>query len=115
MDNNINLNNLRKDIENNNLTISCNYNLLNNNNYVKWNDNEITLLKPYGLSNVRKINFRNFKGELLPFTSIELPKFKVEVLLTGYDVDNTTLIGVDGPYGEKHKYDIDNNGNILLT
>lgn len=115
MDNNINVNNLRKDIENNNLTISCNYNLLNNNNYVKWNGNEITLLKPYGLSNVRKINFRNFKGELLPFTSLELPKFKVEVVLTGYDVDNTTLIGVDGQYGEKHKYNIDNNGNILLT
>lgn len=115
MDNNINLNNLRKDYEANNLTISCNYNLLNNNNYVKWNGNEITLLKPYGLSNVRKINFRNFKGELLPFTSLELPKFKVEVVLTGYDVDNTTLIGVDRQYGEKHKYDIDNNGNILLT
>lgn len=115
MGDNINLNNLRKDYEVNNLTISCNYNLLTNNNYVKWNGNEITLLKPYGLSNVRKINFRNFKGELLPFTSIELPKFRVEVLLTGYDVDNTTLIGVDGPYGEKHKYDIDNNGNILLT
>lgn len=115
MDNNINLNNLRKDSEANNLTISCNYNLLTNNNYVSWRGNEITLLKPYGLSNVRRIDFRNFKGELLPFTSIELPKFKVEVLLTGYDVDNTTLIGVDGPYGEKHKYNIDNNGNILLT
>ena len=115
MDNNINLNNLRKDYEANNLTISCNYNLLTNTNYVSWSGNEITLLKPYGLSNVRRIDFRNFKGELLPFTSIELPKFKVEVLLTGYDVDNTTLIGVDGPYGEKHKYDIDNNGNILLT
>lgn len=115
MDNNINLNNLRKDYEANNLTISCNYNLLTNTNYVSWSGNEITLLKPYGLSNVRRIDFRNFKGELLPFTSIELPKFRVEVLLTGYDVDNTTLIGVDGPYGEKHKYNIDNNGNILLT
>ena len=113
----INTNNLVK--ENNegdsNLTISCNYNLLNNDNTVRWNGNEITLIKPYGLSNVKKICFRGFKGDLLPFTSIDLPKFRVEVVLTGYDVDTTALIGVDCEYGEKHKYDIDNNGNILLT
>lgn len=117
MDSYINTNNLVKDQSegDSNLTISCNYNLLNNDNTVRWNGDEITLLKPYGLSNVKKICFRNFKGDLLPFTSIDLPKFRVEVVLTGYDVDNTTLIGVDGPYGEKHKYNIDNNGNILLT
>lgn len=113
----INTNNLIKEPSDGgeNFTISCNYNLLNNDNTVRWNENEITLIKPYGLSNVKKICFRGFKGELLPFTSIELPKFKVEVVLTGYDVDTTALIGVDCLYGEKHKYDIDNNGNILLT
>ena len=113
----INTNNLIKEQNDgdSNLTISCNYNLLNNDNTVRWNGNEITLLKPYGLSNVKKICFRGFKGDLLPFTSIDLPKFRVEVVLTGYDVDTTTLIGVDCEYGEKHKYDIDNNGNILLT
>lgn len=113
----INTNNLIKEQNegDSNLTISCNYNLLNNDNTVRWNGDEITLLKPYGLSNVKKICFRGFKGDLLPFTSIDLPKFKVEVVLTGYDVDNTALIGVDSLYGEKHKYDIDNNGNILLT
>lgn len=113
----INTNNLIKEQNegDSNLTISCNYNLLNNDNTVRWNGDEITLLKPYGLSNVKKICFRGFKGDLLPFTSIDLPKFRVEVVLTGYDIDNTTLIGVDCEYGEKHKYDIDNNGNILLT
>lgn len=113
----INTNNLIKEQkeEDSNLTISCNYNLLNNDNTVRWNGNEITLIKPYGLSNVKKICFRGFKGDLLPFTSIDLPKFRVEVVLTGYDIDNTALIGVDCEYGEKHKYDIDNNGNILLT
>ena len=117
MNSNINTNNLIKEQSegDGNLTISCNYNLLNNDNTVRWNGDEITLLKPYGLSNVKKICFRGFKGDLLPFTSIDLPKFKVEVILTGYDVDNTSLIGVDSLYGEKHKYDIDNNGNILLT
>lgn len=113
----INTNNLIKEQNegDSNLTISCNYNLLNNDNTVRWNGDEITLIKPYGLSNVKKICFRGFKGDLLPFTSIDLPKFRVEVVLTGYDVDTTTLIGVDCEYGEKHKYDIDNNGNILLT
>lgn len=117
MNTNINTNNLIKEQSegDGNLTISCNYNLLNNDNTVRWNGDEITLLKPYGLSNVKKICFRGFKGDLLPFTSIDLPKFKVEVVLTGYDVDTTSLIGVDCLYGEKHKYDIDNNGNILLT
>ena len=117
MNSNINTNNLIKEQSegDSNLTISCNYNLLNNDNTVRWNGDEITLLKPYGLSNVKKICFRGFKGDLLPFTSIDLPKFKVEVVLTGYDVDNTALIGVDCLYGEKHKYNIDNNGNILLT
>ena len=117
MNSNINTNNLIKDQSegDGNLTISCNYNLLNNDNTVRWNGDEITLLKPYGLSNVKKICFRGFKGDLLPFTSIDLPNFKVEVVLTGYDVDNTSLIGVDCLYGEKHKYNIDNNGNILLT
>lgn len=117
MNSNINTNNLIKEQNegDSNLTISCNYNLLNNDNTVRWNGDEITLLKPYGLSNVKKICFRGFKGDLLPFTSIDLPKFKVEVVLTGYDVDNTALIGVDCLYGEKHKYNIDNNGNILLT
>lgn len=117
MDSYINTNNLIKEQSegDSNLTISCNYNLLNNDNTVRWNGDEITLLKPYGLSNVKKICFRGFKGDLLPFTSIDLPKFKVEVVLTGYDVDTAALIGVDCLYGEKHKYNIDNDGNILLS
>lgn len=116
MDNNINLNNLRKDSEENNLTISCNYNLLNNDNYVSWSGNEIKLLKPYGLSNVRRIDFRNFKGDLLPFTQLELPKFRVEVVLTGTNVSEATITGVDGIFGETKYYNITNkDGNILLT
>lgn len=116
MDNNINLNNLRKDTEDNNLTISCNYNLLNNDNYVSWSGNEIKLLKPYGLSNVRRIDFRNFKGDLLPFTQLELPKFRVEVVLTGTNVGAANIEGVDGIYGEMKDYNIyHREGNILLT
>ena len=118
MDSYINTNNLIKEQSegDGNLTISCNYNLLNNDNTVRWNGDEITLLKPYGLSNVKKICFRGFKGDLLPFTSIDLPKFKVEVVLTGLNVSEATITGIDGIYGESKYYNITNrDGNILLT
>lgn len=114
----INTNNLIKEPSDGseNLTISCNYNLLNNDNTVRWNGDEITLLKPYGLSNVKKICFRGFKGDLLPFTSIDLPKFKVEVVLTGANVSEAIITGKDGIYGESKYYNITNrDGNILLT
>lgn len=118
MNSNLNTNNLIKDTNesNENFTISCNYNLLKNDNTVRWNGDEITLLKPYGLSNVKKICFRGFKGDLLPFTSIELPKLRVEVVLTGENVGEATITGVDGMYGESKYYNITNrDGNALLT
>lgn len=118
MDSSINANNLIKDTNdsNENFTISCNYNLLKNDNTVRWIGNEITLLKPYGLSNVKKICFRGFKGDLLPFTSIELPKLHVEVVLTAENVNEATITGVDGIYGESKYYNITNrDGNMLLT
>ena len=118
MDSNINTNNLIKDTNesNENFTISCNYNLLNNDNTVRWNGNEITLIKPYGLSNVKKICFRGFKGDLLPFTNMDLPKFRVEVVLTGANVSEATITGVDGIFGETKYYNITNrDGNTILT
>lgn len=113
----INTNNLIKEQNegDSNLTISCNYNLLNNDNTVRWNGNEITLIKPYGLSNVKKICFRGFKGDLLPFTSIDLPKLKVDVVLTGYKIDNAFLEGADDVYGEYDTYDKTNKNNVLLS
>ena len=118
MNSNINTNNLIKEQSggDGNLTISCNYNLLNNDNTVRWNGDEITLLKPYGLSNVKKICFRGFKGDLLPFTNIDLPKFRVEVILTGENVSEATITGPDGIYGESKYYNITNrDGNTLIT
>ena len=118
MNSSINTNNLIKDTNesNENFTISCNYNLLKNDNTVRWDGNEITLLKPYGLSNVKKICFRGFKGDLLPFTNIDLPKFRVEVVLTGANVSEATITGPDGIYGESKYYNITNReGNTLIT
>lgn len=114
----MNINNLIKSDFNdgNEFKITCNYNLLDNNQIVRWSGNDITLAKPYGLSNVRRIDFRNFKGDLLPFTSLELPKLRVEVVLTGENVGEATITGVDGIYGESKYYNITNrDGNTLLT
>lgn len=118
MDSNINTNNLIKDTNdsNENFTISCNYNLLKNDTTVRWSGNEITLLKPYGLSDVKKVCFRGFKGDLLPFTSLELPKLRIEVVLTGENVSEASITGIDGMYGESKYYNITNrDGNTLLT
>ena len=118
MDSYINTNNLIKEQNDGdtNLTISCNYNLLNNDNTVRWNGNEITLLKPYGLSNVKKICFRGFKGDLLPFTNMDLPKFRVEVVLTGENVGAANITGTDGIYGEVKDYNLyQKEGNTILT
>lgn len=96
--------------------ITCNYNLLDNNRIVSWNSNNITLAKPDGLSNVKRIDFRNFKGDLLPFTKLKLPKLRVDVVLTGENVSEATITGTDGIYGKTKYYNITNkDGNTLLT
>lgn len=68
------------------------YNLLENDgNNVKWlNDNNIMLIRPSGLSNINKIRFREFVGDLLPVVKNgTLPKLMVSLktvnnpLLTG--------------------------------
>lgn len=98
------------------LRISSNYDLLHNSSNVQWNNDSVTIIKPFGLSNSRKVHFRNFKGELLPYTSIVLPKFRVEIVLTGKNVSEATITGKDGIYGESKYYNITNkDGNILLT
>lgn len=98
------------------LKISSNYNLLHNSSNVQWNNDSVTIIKPFGLSNSSKVHFRNFKGELLPYTSIDLPKFRVEIVLTGKNVSEATITGKDGIYGESKYYNLANkDGNILLT
>ena len=68
--------------ENKNFCVSSLYDLLKNDNInVRWEGSNIHLKRPGGLSDLHKIAFRNFKGELQPFTNIELPKLKADVLL----------------------------------
>lgn len=80
----LNLNNLNTGNKNddNNFVISSNYDLLNTDNInVRWDQNKILITRPYGLSNLSKIQFRDFNGELLPFTNLQLPKLKADVMM----------------------------------
>lgn len=99
------------------LIITSNYNLLDNDNIsVSWSDNTVSVKRPSGLSNLSKIRYRNFKGSMLPFTSLELPKFRVEVILTAENVGEAHITGIDGIYGERKDYKLfDRDKNILLT
>ena len=103
----ININNLRKsDDTGDEFKITCNYNLLDNNQFVRWNGDDITLVKPYGLSKVNRIDFRNFKGELLPYTTIDLPDLWFEVLMTSKDIDTAEITSdTQTIYGNTLKYD----------
>ena len=99
------------------LIITSNYNLLDNDNIsVSLADNTFSVKRPSGLSNLSKIRYRNFKGSMLPFTTIDLPKFRVEVVLTAENVGTAHITGIDGIYGERKDYNLFNrDGNTLLT
>ena len=99
------------------LIITSNYNLLDNDNIsVSWSDNTVSVKRPSGLSNLSKIRYRNFKGLMLPFTTIDLPKFRVEVVLTAENVGSAHITGIDGIYGERKDYNLfDRDRNTLLT
>lgn len=81
--------------------ISQDYNLLSDNNpNVIWNGNKVQLRRPNGLSNPKKLKFRSFQTELLPYTSLELPKLKTELYLTtSTDADSVTVGGKYNRFG----------------
>ena len=69
-------------MEQKNFCISSLYDLLNPDNInVRIANEKFHITRPYGLSNLHQINFRDFKGDLLPFTDIELPKLKADLIM----------------------------------
>lgn len=99
----------------NSLIITSNYNLLDDDNIsVSWSDNTVSVKRPSGLSNLSKIRYRNFKGSMLPFTTIDLPNLNVEVIVTGNGVDSGVIEGVDGPWPERFEYKLGQK-NVLLS
>ena len=81
--------------------ISQDYNLLSDNNpNVIWEGNTFKLRRPNGLSNPKKLKFRSFQTELLPYTSLELPKLKTELYLTtSTNADSVTVGGKYNRFG----------------
>lgn len=114
----LNLNNLNtvNKTEDNNFVISSNYDLLNTDNInVRWDQNKILITRPYGLSNLSKIQFRDFNGELLPFTSLQLPKLKAEVrLIQNSGLSKVDFNGFDNYYIQKD-FEYNTKNNVLFT
>lgn len=81
--------------------ISQDYNLLSDNNpNVIWTGNKVQLRRPNGLSNPKKLKFRSFQTELLPYTSLELPQLKTELYLTtSTNADSVTVGGKYNRFG----------------
>ena len=116
----LNLNNLNTGNKNddNNFVISSNYDLLNTDNInVRWDQNKILITRPYGLSNLSKIQFRDFNGELLPFTSLQLPKLKADLMMIQNDANNMSQChfwGIDNFYTTKN-FDYTTRQNVVFT
>lgn len=114
----LNLNNLNtvNKTEDNNFVISSNYDLLNTDNInVRWDQNKILITRPYGLSNLSKIQFRDFNGDLLPFTSLQLPKLKADVrLLQNTGLSKVEFDGFDNFYIQKD-FEYNTKNNVLFT
>ena len=116
----LNLNNLNTGYKNddNNFVISSNYDLLNTDNInVRWDQNKILITRPYGLSNLSKIQFRDFNGELLPFTSLQLPKLKADVMVIQNEsnaLSKVEFYGIDNFYTPKD-YEYTTQKNVIFT
>lgn len=114
----LNLNNLNTGYKNedNNFVISSNYDLLNTDNInVRWDQNKILITRPYGLSNLSKIQFRDFNGDLLPFTSLQLPKLKADVrLIQNHGLSKVDFDGFDNFYIQKD-FEYNTKNNVLFT
>ena len=100
--------------------ISQDYNLLSDNNpNVIWSGNKVQLRRPNGLSNPKKLKFRSFQTELLPYTSLELPQLKTELYLTtSTEADSVTVGGKYNRFGIgpllKTEYNTSDNKSEVL-
>lgn len=108
-------------------TISCLYNLLLNNDYIRWNGTEIKIRPPQGLTTINKINFRSFTGDLLPYTSLDLPELNItlkavvsdtfdESAYSIYLIGNDNVEGIDAYHEIKNEQkNKDTSSNIITT
>lgn len=113
----MNTKNLIKEQEDGGLTISMNYNLLDDDGVnVRWEENNIKLIKPYGLSNLSEIRFRNFKGDLLPYTTLKLPNLKFGVQMSSNVVKTAEISSsMDSLYGDRLSFNNASRFNNVFT
>ena len=64
-------------------------------NVLELGSGKYQLMRPVALSNLHNIAFRSFTGDLLPFTEIELPKLKAELIMMTNGLKSVTLSGQD--------------------
>lgn len=64
-------------------------------NVIELGSGKYQLMRPAALSNLHNIAFRSFTGDLLPFTTIELPKLKAELIMMTNGLKSATLTGQD--------------------
>ena len=64
-------------------------------NVIELGSGKYQLMRPAALSNLHNIAFRSFTGDLLPFTNIELPKLKAELIMMTNGLKSVTLTGQD--------------------
>ena len=64
-------------------------------NVIELGNGKYQLMRPAALSNLHNIAFRSFTGDLLPFTTIELPKLKAELVMMTNGLKTVTLSGQD--------------------
>ena len=99
------------------LTVSSNYDLLHPDgiNCSYDGNGSFQIKRPNALSNLKRVNFRAFKGELLPFTNIALPSLKAELVLMSNGLKSVTLDGndtIDIPGVESYAND---KHNVILS
>lgn len=77
--------------------VSSMYDLLNPDgvNVIELGSGKYQLMRPAALSNLHNIAFRSFTGDLLPFTTIELPRLKAELVMMTNGLKTVTLSGQD--------------------
>lgn len=66
-----------------------------------WEGNQIRITRPYGLSNVSAVKFREFKGEMLPFTQMDLPELKCEVTAKVRKMATAEIVGDMNEYTQE--------------
>lgn len=104
-------------MEQKNFCVSSLYNLLSpDGSTVEFSGDKYRLLRPSGLSNLHQIQFRDFKGDLQPFTNLKMPDLKADLIMLTNGLDKVDFEGentLDLP--AKFSYESNSWENKIIT